>query len=422
MTHTVHNLFRRSDVMQNPRPPAATPRPRRNPLWLLLLTIGPGVLGLAADNDAGGMLSYAVTGAAHHLLWFIGALLFMAPLTYIVQELALRVAFATGKPYGEVIRDRMGKNWSRVNGIVLHVLNLVILVTEFLGMAMGENMIGIPWPIAVAAAFGIVLAVTSWTRYQSFERMLLAISVLNLVFIPVALLLHPAGGAWQRAFSGGWNPGIGFLMLSLAGNAMAPWMIYWQQNAVWAGKVRTLKAGRADIIIGVVAQVVMATVVLVIGALTPVHGGVDQNPIQWIFTNDSHLVGDLFALGIFNAGFLAACTISLSSAWMLRESWSGRSHARQDVPTRGGFFYLHFGTLALAAVAAITVIVPSGTLALWAQALGAIWMPISLITLGIVARDRHTMGLMAIRWRRQLGLAGITAVFVVLGILAFALG
>ncbi len=405
--------------MQHPRPSPSNPGQRRNPLWLLLLTVGPGVLGLAADNDAGGMLSYAVTGAAHHLLWFVAALLIMAPLTYVVQEAALRVAFATHKPYGEVIRERMGRHWSRLNGAVLHILNLVILTTEFFGMAMGENMIGIPWSMAVLLAFGIVLAVTSWTRYQSVERMLLAVSVLNLIFVPAALMLHPATGAWHLALAGGWTPNISFLMLSLAGNAMAPWMIYWQQNAVWAGQVRTLKAGRKDIMLGVVAQIIMATVVLVIGGLTPHQGRAAQNAIQWIFASDGAWAGDLFGLGIFNAGFLAACTISLSSAWMVREVWVSGEHARQDVPTRGGFFSLHLVTLAAAALVALTASVPSGTLALWAQALGAMWMPVSLVTLGIVARDRRTMGLMAIRWRRQLGLAAITALFLTLALLAF---
>jgi Mn2+/Fe2+ NRAMP family transporter len=405
--------------VQNPQPPdPAAGRSRKSVLWLLFFAIGPGVLGLAADNDAGGMLSYAVTGAAHHLLWFVAGLLFMAPVTYVVQELALRVAFATGKPYGEVIRERLGNHWSRINGLVLHGLNLVILVTEFLGMAMGENLIGIPWTIAVVSSFGLVLAVTSWTRYQSVERVLLIISALNLVFIPAALLLHPSAQAWQIAFKGGMNASIGFLMLSLAGNAMAPWMIYWQQNAVWAGRVRTLKAGRADIVMGVGAQIVMAAVVLTIGALTPDHGQVAQNPILWIAGNDGRWIGDLFGLGIFNAGFLAACTISLSSAWMVRESWTPGLHARQQLPTRGGLFSLHLLTLAAAGGAALTVLVPSGTLALWAQALGALWMPISLITLGLIARDRRIMGLMAIRWRRQIGLAAIIALFVGLGVIA----
>lgn len=408
--------------MQSLKPDAGKNRPRHNPVWLLLLAIGPGVLGLAADNDAGGMLSYAVTGSAHHLLWFIAALLVMAPLTYVVQELALRVAFATRKPYGQVIRTRLGGTWSRVNGIVLHALNLVILVTEFLGMAMGENMIGIPWTLAVILAFCIVLAITSWTKYQSVERMLLWISLLNLIFIPAALLLHPAPGAWHRAFAGGIHPRIAFLMLSLAGNAMAPWMIYWQQNAVWAGQVRTLKAGRTDIIIGVMAQIVMATVVLLIGALTPSHAGAVQDPIRWIFNNDGHLVGDLFGLGIFNAGFLAACTISLSSAWMVRESWVPGMRARHEMPTRGGLFSVHLVTLAIAALAAITLVIPSGTLALWAQALGAMWMPVSLITLGLIARDRRTMGLMAIRWRRQISLAGIALLFLILAILGIVSG
>lgn len=406
--------------MHNPVRSARSLKGRPNPLWLLGMAIGPGVLGLAADNDAGGMLSYVVTGAARHLLWFIAALILMAPLTYAVQELALRVAFATGRPYGQVIAQRLGSPWARVNGVVLHGLNLVILVTEFLGMAMGENLVGIPWIPAVLAACVIVMSITSTRRYQSMERILLAISVLNLIFIPAALLLHPTLGAWHAAFSTGFNPRIGFLLLSLAGNAMAPWMIFWQQNAVWAGRVRALKAGRTDIVIGVLAQIVMATVVLLIGALTPVHGQVSAHPLHWIATSDGRWVGDLFGLGIFNAGFLAACTISLSSAWMVRESWDSRPHARHSAPTRSGLYAVHLATLAAAALIAMARIVPSGSLALWAQALGALWMPVSLVTLGIIARDRRVMGPMAIRWRKQVGLAGIAAAFLSLTVLAFA--
>lgn len=402
--------------MQNVK--ARQPKTRhRHTLWLLIFAIGPGVLGLAADNDAGGMLSYVVTGASHHLGWFVAALVLMAPLTYVVQELALRVAFATQKPYGQVIQHRLGTSWSRINGLILHALNMVILVTEFLGMAMGENMIGIPWPVAVILAFAIVLAITSWSRYQSVERLLLWVSLVNLVFIPAAFLLHPSHSAWHQALGGHFTPMIGFLMLSLAGNAMAPWMIYWQQNAVWAGQVRTLKTGRQDIMVGVVAQVAMATVALLIGALTPGSEAAFANPILWLQAHDGRLVADLVAVGIFNAGFLAACTISLSSAWMVRESWIPGSHPRQEMPTRGGPFLLHLITLGLAAAAAIFLWIPIGTLALWAQALGALWMPVSLVTLGLVARDRRTMGPMAIRWRRQLGLAAIAGLFILLAIL-----
>lgn len=403
--------------MQNPRPVRAEKKIRRNALFIAFFAIGPGVLGLAADNDAGGMLSYLVTGAAHHLGWFIGALLFMAPITYLVQELALRVAFATQAPYSQVIRRRFGMPISRINGMILHLLNLVILVTEFLGMAMGESLIGIPWKIAVILSFLIVMAITSWRQYQSVERLLLAIALVNLVFIPVALMLHPSPETWRIAFSGSYSPAVGFLMLSMAGNAMAPWMIYWQQNAVWAGNVRTLKTGRQDILIGVIAQGLMATVVLMIGALTLGHGSVIRNPLLWLARSQSPLVGDLFGLGIFNAGFLAACTISLSSAWMVRESWAPGEHPRHEMPTRGGLFVLHAITLGIAAIAATILPFGIGSVALWAQALGALWMPVSLIILGLIARDRYMMGPMAIRWRRQIVLLGIILLFIALAIL-----
>lgn len=399
--------------------PGRKPRRPRGALVLLIMAIGPGVLGLAADNDAGGMLSYLVTGASRHLDWFVPALFVMAPITYLIQELALRVALATRLPYGKLLTRKFGRHAARLNGLVLYALNLVILMTEFLGMAMALGLIGVPWTVGLALSFGVVLAITSWQRYQPVERLLLWISVLNLIFIPAVFLLHPSPASWVMAFSGRMSGHVGFLLLSLAGNAMAPWMIYWQQNAVWAGNVRTLADGRKDIRIGVLAQVVMASVVLLIGALAPSRGAPLQHPLIWLSHGAGPLVGDLFAIGIFNAGFLAACTISLSSAWMLRESWGRDDHARHQMPTRGGSFALHGLTLVMAALGALVSIVPAGALALWAQALGALWMPVSVVLLGLIAADRHMMGPMVIHWRRKFLVIGTTLLFLGLALLSF---
>lgn len=407
--------------MQNPhmslKPPPIKNR-SKNIFMPWLLAIGPGVLGLTADNDAGGMLSYFLTGAYHHLLWFLAGLFVMAPVTYLIQELALRVAIATRLPYGRLLSLKFGRGITRLNGVVLYGLNGVILVTEFLGMASALQLLGLPWTLGVTLSLGLVLFVTSVQRYGRLERVLLWIAGLNLIFIPIVFMLPlPVGGVWA-VMGGGLTPTIAFLLLALAGNAIAPWMIYWQQNAVWAGNISSLAAGRKDIRLGVAAQVLMAAIVLTIGALAGI-GRQWQNPLQALAFSHGATIADFFALGIFNAGFLAACTISLSSAWMVRDVWHADASPRDASPTSGSLRLLHGATVTAAALVTLWPHISIGAVALWAQALGALWMPVSLLLLAILAADGHLMGLMAIRIRRRLLMGAAIMFFLGLGVWTF---
>ncbi len=388
---------------------------RRLLLWVV--TMGPGVLGMVADNDAGGVLSYLVTGSQNHLQWFLPALLFMAPLTYMIQELALRVALATHLPYSQIVSMKFGPVFAKINAVVLHLLNTIILVTEFIGMTSALTLLGFSWITGLAFSLVLVLGVTSVRRYQRMERFLLILAILNLAFIPSLFTIHPHLHTWRTAFSGSFNGNIAFLLLSLAGNAVAPWMIFWQQNAVWAGNVQTLESGRQDIRLGVVVQIVMATTVMLIGALMAhgvIHG---RNPLLWLKANGGATTAELFAIGLFDAGFLAASTISVSSAWMVQEAF-GKIPDRHQSPTQGSLAWLHTASICLAALSVVMPHLSFSAMALWAQALGALWMPISLVILGLIASDRRIMGSMLIHRRKYL-LAVTILVFAGLACSAF---
>ncbi|PSR22660.1 MAG: hypothetical protein C7B47_16475, partial [Sulfobacillus thermosulfidooxidans] len=372
---------------------------RRIMLWFLAL--GPGVLGMVADNDAGGMLSYLVTGSHNHLPWFVLALFIMAPITFLIQDLALQVALATHLPYSQIIAHKFGSGTAKFNAIILHFLNMMILITEFIGMTSALDFWGVPWNRGLIASFLVVLAVTLFRHVRQMEHLLLMLAVANLAFIPALFLLHPSIHTWHKALSGGFNHHIPFLLLSLAGNAITPWMIFWQQNAVWAGNVKNLSSGEKDIRTGILAQVFMATVVILIGALAAPVAVSGRNPLLWLQHYGSTTVAGLFAVGLFDAGFLAASTISVSSAWMVQEAFSQKLLAPNTSPTQGRFSILHIATLSVTAAVVLSPHLPTASLALWSQALGALWMPITLAMLGLIARDPQIMGQMAMPRRRQ---------------------
>ncbi len=402
------------DTMQRPYLTTLTSRKRAR-LLVWILAIGPGVLGMVADNDAGGMLSYLVTGSQNHLQWFLPALVIMAPLTYLIQELALRVALATHLPYSQIVSRKFGQPLAKLNAVVLHLLNTAILITEFIGMTSALTLLGIPWTLGLILSLSLVLGITSFRRYQQMERVLLLLAIANMAFIPALFTIHPAVHTWSSAFSGSFNGETAFLLLSLAGNAIAPWMIFWQQNAVWAGNVENLEAGRKDIRMGITVQVIMATVVMLIGALAAHSMTQGRNPLLWLTHYGGPTTAGLFAIGLFDAGFLAASTISVSSAWMVQEAF-GSVQDRGQSPTQGPFAILHIITVSVAALIVLMPNLSAASIALWAQALGALWMPVSLAILGLIAADRHIMGPMAIHRRRRILLITTIVIFILLAL------
>ncbi len=395
-----------------------SPAPRRAMLWMMI--IGPGVLGLIADNDAGGMISYLVTGAAHHLAWFALGLIGMGPITFMIQEVSLRIAIATQMPYNRVVRIKFGSRWTVVNGTLVHLLNGLTLVTEFLGMTSALNLVGIPWWAGLLISYAMVLAFTTNRDYLNLERLLLLMAVFNLVFIPVPFLMHPTWQTWHTAWGGHFTPSVLFLLLSLAGNAIAPWMIYWQENAAWAGNITSLAAGRKDLSLGIVAQIVMGSIVMLIGGLTTGSTrAAALNPLVWLLDTTGKLPGGLFALGIFDAGFLAACTVSLSSAWMLSNALHDTSPLSTVLPTRGRYRRIHVLTITGAALGALWRPLPIGYVTLWIQALGALWMPVNIVMLIVIARDSHLMGSLMIERGKLCALIGVTVLFLFLAIVSW---
>jgi Mn2+/Fe2+ NRAMP family transporter len=69
-------------------------RSSRAKLLTLLAIVGPGLIVMVGDNDAGGVATYAQAGQdfGTHLLW---VLLLLIPVLYVAQEMVLRLGAVT---------------------------------------------------------------------------------------------------------------------------------------------------------------------------------------------------------------------------------------------------------------------------------------------------------------------------------------
>ena len=82
-----------------------------NRLALGFALIGPGVLVMLGDNDAGGVITYAQTGATYGLSLFIPLMVPLAFIAYLVQEMTIRLGAVTRRGHAELIWKRYGRFW-----------------------------------------------------------------------------------------------------------------------------------------------------------------------------------------------------------------------------------------------------------------------------------------------------------------------
>src|ERR1700737_4397565 len=100
--HGAFGTIRVSDV--------APRRTWRRRLLTLLAILGPGIIVMVGDNDAGGVSTYAQAGQnyGYSLLW---TLLLLVPVLIVNQEMVVRLGAVTGVGHARLINERFGRFW-----------------------------------------------------------------------------------------------------------------------------------------------------------------------------------------------------------------------------------------------------------------------------------------------------------------------
>src|SRR5499427_3650569 len=110
-------------------------------LKTLLAIIGPGLIVMVGDNDAGAFATYGQAGQDYgtRLLW---TLLLLVPVLYVNQEMVLRLGAVTGVGHARLILERFGKFWGAFSVIDVFILNALTIITEFIGISLALGYFG----------------------------------------------------------------------------------------------------------------------------------------------------------------------------------------------------------------------------------------------------------------------------------------
>lgn len=387
-------------------------------LWLFWALLGPGIISSLANNDAGGMISYTMTGATFGISFFLPLLFLLAPIDYNMQEMSMRLGAVTKTEYRELLLRHFGSFWHYASVAALALANLMYIVTEFIGMTAGLTLIGLPLLISDLISFAFVCFVMFFMGYWSKERLGIFVGVINIVFIIVAFMSHPDPTEIGKVFTSwpsiSWDlkeNGMLVFILATIGNAIAPFMLYYNNNTTLdKGLTRKdLRLGRIDIALGSLLQPIFAAAVMICGAaLVGQVANLDEsNPAELItafIPVTGHLGSILFALGLFNAGWLAAITISFSSSYTIAGAFGWKRSQNHKISEAPKFYGLYFGCLLLGAVIILIPGLPLSMIAVFTQIFAIMLFVPDLIFLVLLTNNRKVMGEHAnSRWKRIVG-------------------
>jgi len=367
-----------------------------------LMVLGPGLIVMEADNDAGAVSTYVQAGAQYgtHLLWL---LLLLLPISYFVQEMVVRLGIATGKGHAAMIYRRFGKWWGRFSLGDLLLVNFLTLVTEFAAIALALGKLGIDPRRGVPVAAIALTALVVTGSYRRWERMVVFLCILDVAWFAIAVRVHPSAGDILRHTllpslpAGGLTASWVFLVIATIGTTIAPWQLFFQQSCVADKRLRfsDLRWARLDTLIGAIFTILVAGCMMLAGdAAFRRH---------WDFTDPAQmavLAGGFFGpflknailLLMINAAVLGTTTISLSSAWAYGEV-QGWPHSLQKPIREAPAFYTLYA-LGVATAAGLVLIpgAPLQLIILSVQVLAGLMLPSAIIFLQLLLNDKEVLG------------------------------
>jgi Mn2+/Fe2+ NRAMP family transporter len=399
-------------------------------LRTLFAILGPGLIVMVGDNDAGAFGTYTQAGQNYgtSLLW---TLVLLIPVLYVNQEMVLRLGAVTGVGHARLIFARFGKFWGAFSVVDLFLLNALTIVTEFIGISLALDYLGVSKLVGVALSALLVMGAASTGNFRRFERFSLALVFGSLVLVPIFLMLHPSYSQIAHDLFVPQLPKQGklsdvmLLIIGIVGTTIAPWQLFFQQSYVIDKRItpRFMRYERADLWLGIGLVVIGAVAMMAFSAAAfdgragfgnfTDAGGVAVG----LAAAAGRSAGVLFAIGLIDASLIGASAVSLATAYAIGDVFSVRHSLHRQVKDAKGFYAVYCGLIVLSAALVLMPNVPLGLLTNAVQALAGVLLPSATVFLLVLCNDREVLGPWVNTRAANLFTGGVIAVLVILSVI-----
>ncbi len=394
--HGAFGTIRLSDV--------APRRTWRRRLLTLAAIVGPGIIVMVGDNDAGGVSTYAQAGQnfGYSLLW---TLVLLIPVLIVNQEMVVRLGAVTGVGHARLIKERFGKFWAWFSVGDLFLLNFLTIATEFIGISYAGQYFGYSPYLVVPLAALILVGITVTGNFRRWERAMFVFVAASLLVFPLVILSHPDPGGAVQGFVrpsvlGGFTSNAALLIIAIVGTTVAPWQLFFQQSNVIDKRItpRWLDYEKADTVLGAFVVVIGAACIMMASASaftgTSDFGHFDSalNLARGMAGHINPLVGAIFALLLFDASIVGASAVTLATSYAFGDIFGLRHSLHRGVREAKLFYSSYTGMVVLAAAITLIPRAPLGLITTAVQALAGILLPSATVFLVLLCNDRAVLG------------------------------
>ncbi|WP_321930357.1 NRAMP family divalent metal transporter [Burkholderia cenocepacia] len=375
-------------------------------LTTLMAIVGPGLIVMVGDNDAGAFGTYTQAGQNYgtSLLW---TLMLLIPVIFVNQEMVSRLGAVTGVGHARLIFERFGKFWGAFSIVDLVLLNALTIITEFIGIVFALQYFGIPRIPGLIGAAILVIGAVSTGSFKRFEQFAMVLVIGSLLLLPVLHAVHPPLGQIANGlFVPQWPAHsdmaeVMLLVIGIVGTTVAPWQLFFQQSYVVDKRITPAFSAyeKIDLCLGIVLVIVGAVSMMAFCAALfagrPEFGNFTDTGA--VLAALDKYVGSypatIFAIALLDACLIGAAAVSLSTSYAIADVLRVRHSLHRKVTDAVGF-YAAYGILILVAAGLVAVSSDAllGLFVSAVQALAGVLLPSATVFLLLLCNDKAVVG------------------------------
>ncbi|MDE2252202.1 MAG: divalent metal cation transporter [Gammaproteobacteria bacterium] len=415
-------------------PPTARSRPRRILDRLRehpLARVGPGFITGVADDDPGGIATYAQAGAQYGLgmLWTMPL---SFPLMAAVQSMCARIGRVTGRGLAANMAAVFPMPVVRAAVLLLLLANTLNIAADI--AAMGETaelVLGGNRHVLTALFALATLLAQVFVPYHRYVFVLRWLTVSLLSYAAVLFTVHvPWGAVAWRTLWPGFVPdrAAATVIVAVFGTTISPYLFFWQASEEVEDMdarpraepllrdarpaPRELRRIRWDTWSGMFYSNASAYFIILATALTLHAAGVTRidtaaQAASALRPLAGEFAFELFALGILGVGLIGVPVLAASGAYALAEVMHWRSGLERRATDARGFYGVIAASMAGALAIQYLPISPMRALFWSAVINGVVSVPLIVMVM-ILASRRSVLGAYRAS-RTALALGGIAA-------------
>jgi Mn2+/Fe2+ NRAMP family transporter len=400
--------------------------PAVHKMLLFLSVFGPATVTAMADNDAGGVATYSMAGATlGYPILFL--LLIITPLLGLTQEMGMRLTLVTRRGLADLIREKWGVRVSMVIFGALVVANLGTITVDFSAVKTTAAMLNIPVIPFLLVIVAIAMLVVTKGNYKLTQGLMLLTSLFYLAYIISAAKAKPD---WGLALSNLAYPhGVDFtpaymkqyllIGMGVLGTTITPWGQFFISSFAFDKNIEAGKIGFSQLETYVGAfltdffsffMIVATAATLFINKIPLTSGEAAAKAIEPFA---GKLAGELFALGILNAGFMGLIVVALSTAYAFSEFFGLSGSLDSNFKQSKSFYWLFTGQILAAAGLSLIPGVSLFKMAIITQTINAVALPLVFYYLISLTNNRGLMGKYTNKpWQKWVAIIGSVLIFI----------